>query len=280
MRQATLLAVGASALAAADTVIVKLLAAHIHAFEIAFFRSWFGLLIALPFLIRGHSILRSSMLPTHVLRAVLKYCAMIAFFVAVANAPVADVTAISLLAPPFTLFGAWLFLRQKQRAKHFAVMMLGLVGALIIVQPGTPVFNPYLLLAIAGAAGLSLVLLLLKQLTDTDTPATILFWNLLLTALISIVPAVFVWSTPATEQLMLLALQGGLSAVGILMMAHAARLGVVGAIAALDFIRLPFAALLAFTLLDEPMQTSALVGSSIILISALTLWLGKGGTRI
>ena len=280
MRRATLFAIGASALAAADTVIVKLLAPNIHAFEIAFFRSWFGLLIALPFLIRGESTFRSSILPKHVLRAILKYSAMLAFFVAVAHAPVAEVTAISLLAPPFTLLGAWLFLDQKQQTKHFAVMMLGLVGAAIIVQPGTPSFNPYLLLAIAGAAGLSSVLLLLKQLTDSDTPATILFWNLLLTALISIAPAIFVWSTPDPEQLMLLALQGGLSAVGILMMAHAAKRGVVGAIAALDFIRLPIAALLAFTLLDEPIQTSALVGGSIILISAFTLWQGKGGTRI
>ena len=280
MRRAILFATCASALAAADTVIVKLLAPNIHAFEIAFFRSWFGLLIALPFLIRGQSTIRSSMLPKHVLRAILKYSAMVAFFIAVAHAPVAEVTAISLLSPPFTLLGAWLFLHQTQQTKHFAVMMLGLVGAVIIVQPGTPSFNPYLLLAIAGAAGLSSVLLLLKQLTDSDTPATILFWNLLLTALISIVPAIFVWSTPDIEQLMLLALQGGLSAVGILMMALAAKRGVVGAIAALDFIRLPIAAVLAFSILDEPIQTSAWVGGAIILISALTLWLGKGGTRI
>ena len=69
MRRATLFAIGASALAAADTVIVKLLAPSIHAFEIAFLRSWFGLLIALPFLIRGHSTFTSSVLPKHVLRA-------------------------------------------------------------------------------------------------------------------------------------------------------------------------------------------------------------------
>ena len=271
MRRATLFAIGASALAAVDTVIVKLLTPHIHAFEIAFFRSWFGLLIALPFLIRGQSTFRSSMLPKHVLRAVLKYCAMVAFFVAVAHAPVAEVTAISLLAPPFTLFGAWLFLHQKQQARHFAVMSLGLVGAIIIVQPGTPAFNPYLLLAIAGAAGLSSVLLLLKQLTDSETPATILFWNLLLTAVISIVPAVFVWSTPDSEQLMLLVLQGGLSAAGILMMAHAAKRGVVGAIAALDFIRLPIAALLAFALLREPIHPPILVGGIVILLSVIIL---------
>jgi drug/metabolite transporter (DMT)-like permease len=271
MRQATLFAIGASALAAADTVIVKLLAPHIHSFEIAFFRSWFGLLIALPFLIRGQSTFRSSMLPKHVLRAVLKYCAMVAFFVAVAHAPVADVTAISLLAPPFTLFGAWFFLHQKQQAKHFAVMVLGLVGAIIIVQPGTPAFNPYLLLAIAGAAGLSSVLLLLKQLTDADTPATILFWNLLLTAVISIVPAVLVWSTPDPQQLLLLVLQGGLSAAGILMMAHAAKRGVVGAIAALDFIRLPIAAVLAYAVLREPIHSPVLIGGIVILLSVIIL---------
>ena len=275
MRRATLFAIGASALAAADTVIVKLLASHIHAFEIAFFRSWFGLLIALPFLIRGHSTFKSSMLLKHVLRAVLKYCAMVAFFVAVAHAPVAEVTAISLLAPPFTLFGAWLFLHQKQQTKHFAVMMLGLVGAIIIVQPGTPSFNPYLLLAIAGAAGLSSVLLLLKQLTDSDTPATILFWNLLLTAVISIVPAVFIWSTPDFGQLMLLVLQGGLSAAGILMMAHAAKRGVVGAIAALDFIRLPIAAVLAFAVLREPIYTPVLIGGIVILLSVIILSTNK-----
>jgi drug/metabolite transporter (DMT)-like permease len=275
MRQTTPLAIGAAALAAADTVIVKLLAPHIHAFEIAFFRSWFGLLIALPFLIRGQSIFRSSMLPKHVLRAVLKYCAMVAFFLAVTHAPVADVTAISLLAPPFTLLGAWLFLRQKQQAIHFAAMILGLVGAAIIVQPGTSAFNPYLLLAVAGAAGLSSVLLLLKQLTDTDTPATILFWNLLLTAGISILPAVMVWSTPGLEQVILLGLQGGLSAAGILMMAHAAKQGVVGAIAALDFISLPIAAVLAFVLLREPIHTPVFVGGIIILLSVIILWFEK-----
>jgi drug/metabolite transporter (DMT)-like permease len=271
MQKAALFAIAGSALAAADTVIVKLLAPDIHAFEIAFFRSWFGLLIALPILIRGQSIFKSSMLPKHVLRAILKYCAMIAFFFAVARAPVADVTAVSLLAPPFTLFGAWLFLRQKQQAKHFAVMIMGLVGAIIIVQPGTPAFNPYLFLAIAGAAGLSSVLLLLKQLTDSDTPATILFWNLLLTAGISTVPAILVWSTPDLQQLMLLVVQGGLSAAGILMMAHAARLGVLGAIATLDFIRLPIAAVLAFAVLGEPIHAPVLIGGLVILLSVIVL---------
>lgn len=279
MRQATLLAIGAACLAAADTVMVKLLSPHIHAFEIAFFRSWFGLLIALPFLIRGQSTFRSSMLPKHALRALLKYCAMVAFFIAVARAPVADVTAISLLAPPFTLFGAWLFLRQKQSARHFAVMMLGLVGAIIIVRPGTPAFNPYLLLAVAGAAGLSSVLLLLKQLTDTESPATILFWNLLLTAGLSAVPAAIVWSTPDPEQLKLLVLQGGLSATGILMMAHAAKQGVVGAIASLDFIRLPVAALLAFALLQEPIRAPVFFGGVIILLSVIILWFEKSHRR-
>jgi drug/metabolite transporter (DMT)-like permease len=280
MRQATLFAIAASALAAADTVIVKLLAPHIHAFEIVLFRSWFGLLIALPFLIKGQSVLRSSMLPKHAIRAVLKYCAMVAFFIAVTHAPVADVTAISLLAPPFTLIGAWLFLRQRQERKHFVVMILGLVGAIIIVQPGTPAFNPYLLLAVGGAAGLSSVFLLLKQLTDTEAPATILFWNLVLTAGISIVPAAMVWSTPGFEQVLLMLLQGGLSAAGILMMASAMKRGLVGTLAALDFARLPFAAIIAFAVLDEPLRTSALIGGAIILVAALTLWREKGGTRV
>ena len=169
----------------------------------------------------------------------------------------------------------WFFLHQKQQVKHFAVMMLGLVGAIIIVQPGTPSFNPYLLLAIAGAAGLSSVLLLLKQLANSDTPATILFWNLLLTALISIVPAVFIWSTPDPGQLMLLVLQGGLSAVGILMMAHAAKRGVVGAIAALDFIRLPIAADLLLAVLREPIYTPVLIGGIVILLSVIILSTNK-----
>ena len=50
MRPATLLALGAAFLAAIDTLLVKSLSRDIHAFEIAFLRSLFGLFAVLPWL--------------------------------------------------------------------------------------------------------------------------------------------------------------------------------------------------------------------------------------
>ena len=271
MRTAVSFAIIAALLAAADTVLVKILAQRLHAIEIAFIRSASGFLIVLPWLLSRQISLRSSMLPRHFVRAVIKYMAIVAFFVAVAHAPVADVTAISLLTPLLSLTGAWIFLKEGRSWIHVAAIVLGIAGALIIIQPGAPAFNPYLLLAIGGAIGLSSVMLLLKKLTDADLPETILFWNLLFTAIVSAAPALMFWTTPTPLESLLLLFQGGLSATGILMMAHAARAGAVSQIAGLDFLRLPVAAILAFLVLGEPVNQAVWIAGPMIVVAALIL---------
>jgi drug/metabolite transporter (DMT)-like permease len=271
--QGIMFALMASVFAALDTIFVKLLSPNIHAFEIAFFRSWFGFVMVLPFLLGGRSQIRSTLIPKHALRATIKYLAMVGFFVAVAHAPVSDVTAISLLTPLLSLLGAWLLLKERRNPLHLLIIILGFSGALIIVQPGSAAFNPYLLLAMGGAVGLSSVLLLLKQLTETDSPATVLFWNLAITALISTVPAAFVWSTPTLAQLAILLCQAGLSASGILLMAHAARIGAVSVIAGLDFLRLPIASALVYLVFRESVQTSVWLGGMLIVTAVGLLWI-------
>jgi drug/metabolite transporter (DMT)-like permease len=277
--QGIMFALMASVLAALDTIFVKLLSPDIHAFEIAFFRSWFGFVIVLPFLLGGRSQIRSTIFPKHALRATIKYLAMVGFFVAVAHASITDVTAISLLTPLLSLLGAWLLLKERRSPLHLLVIILGFSGALIIVQPGSAAFNPYLLLAVGGAVGLSSVLLLLKQLTEIDPPATVLFWNLVITALVSTVPAVFVWSTPTPAQLAILLCQAGLSAIGILLMAHAARTGAVSAIAGLDFLRLPITSAMAFLLFRESVHVSTWLGGILIFTAVGLLWIRPENTK-
>lgn len=271
MRPATLLALGAAFLAAIDTLLVKSLSRDIHAFEIAFLRSLFGLFAVLPWLMLQRVPLTVTRLSTHFIRATVKYASMIAFFVALANAPVADVTAIALTAPLLSIAGAWMFLKERSNINRMWIALLGLAGALIITQPGFPHSNSYLFLAFGGAVGLSSVMLLLKHITDTDSAEAVLFWNLVLTVAISFIPSLFVWKTPEIRVIILLVLQGAISALGILMMARAIRLSAVSQIASLDFLRLPAVAILAYLFFGETYSIASWLGGGMIIISCLLL---------
>ena len=94
---AALMAAG-STLAAADAVLVRFLTHDLHPFVIVFFRSLFGLLFVMPWILQGRSALRSHYRFAHLVRALLKMLSFAAFFTAIAGAALADVTAHLRLA--------------------------------------------------------------------------------------------------------------------------------------------------------------------------------------
>ena len=98
--KAILLVVGASASAAAMHNIVRYLTTEegLHAFEVAFFRSFFGLIIFVPVMARhGLALFRTEMLPWHLGRGLVNAAAMICMVSALSLIPVGDVAAVSLV---------------------------------------------------------------------------------------------------------------------------------------------------------------------------------------
>ncbi len=269
-KMAVIFAVGAAILAATDAVIVRALNGAVHPFVIGFFRAFFGAVILLPWVVLRPSVLRSShSLHQHAVRAGFKLLAMVAFFAAFSWGALADVTAIAFTSPIFVLLGAALTLGERPGPVMIGAVVLGLVGAMLIVGPSGAGFSLAILLALVGAVLQSAIQLILKSMSKGDSTSTLVVWNLLLTVPIALLFALPFWATPGAKELSLLALQGLVGTACMGMMTHAFSLAPATIIAPVDFLRLPLVALGGFALFGEHIALTTLCGGGLIGFAAL-----------
>lgn len=257
---------------ALDAVIVRALSPGVHPFMIGFTRSLFGFLVVLPYILSRPSMLRSHYRFRHVLRAALKLASLIAFFVAFAQSPLADVTAIAFTAPIFVTIGAWVFLSEQPRLVRVLAVIGGFVGVLIVLRPGQHDGVPVgLLFALLGALLTAVIQLILKPMSGRDSTETLVAWNLIVTVPIAIVPALFVWKTPTLEEWGLLALQGALGAINMGLVTRAFSLAEASLIVPIDFLRLPIVAVLAYLMFGQQIPPQTILGGAVIFGATLVM---------
>ena len=88
--RAALLMLGSTMFFGLMVVAIRLASASLHTFEIAFFRNFFGLVAALPLLLRhGPGLLRTTQFPKYVFRCLIGICSMLAGFWAIGHLPLA-----------------------------------------------------------------------------------------------------------------------------------------------------------------------------------------------
>ena len=257
-----------------DAVIVRLLANEVHPFVIGFFRSLFGLLAVMPWIILRVRLADSPYRWLHAIRAGMKLLALVAFFVAFANAPLAEVTAIAFTTPIFLTLGGWLLLRERMMRSRALALLAGFGGMLLVIQPGGGI-SIAILFALAGALITASIQLILKRMSAHDTTERLVAWNLLTMVPLALVPAVIFWTTPTLPQLGLLIAQGLFGALNMTLITRALSLAEVSFIAPLDFLRLPLVAVMAYLMFGEIPEATTWIGAAVIFGAALLV---AGGT--
>src|SRR5262245_65638094 len=105
--------------------------------EVPLFPNLFGLVFIAPLLVRhGPSLFATKRICLHVMRAVLNVVSMLAFFVGLSLTPLARATALSFTAPLFTALLSALFLGEVFRWRRWTAILVGFLGALVILRPG------------------------------------------------------------------------------------------------------------------------------------------------
>lgn len=259
-----------AALGAVDAAIVRHVSPDVHPFVIGFTRALFGLLVFLPFILRHPAMLRSAFGARHVLRAALKLASLIAFFFAFASAPLADVMAIGFAAPIFVTVGSWIFLSEPPRALRILGVAVGFVGVLIVLRPGQGgEMTSGLLFALLGAVLTAVIQLILKPMSGRDSTQTLVAWNLIWTVPIAAIPAAMVWEMPSAAHWGFLAVQGVLGMVAMGAITRAFSHADASLVAPVDFMRLPFAALLGYALFAQAVPLTTWIGGGVIFASTL-----------
>ncbi len=248
---------------------VRYLSAEIHPFEIAFFRNLFGVVLLAPLIVRnGGALLRTNHFNWHFIRASINVVAMLVFFYALSITPLATVQALSFTAPLFTTVLAVLLLREQVRFRRWAAVIVGFVGVLIILRPGAQPLEFGAILVLLSASIWALTMIIIKRLSNTDSPLTITAYVTMFLTVMSFVPALWVWTWPVGAQWGLLAIAAFFGTLGQLCVAKAFAYADTTIVLPFDFAKIIWGAALGYVFFGEYVNAYTWVGAIVIFSGA------------
>lgn len=211
------------------------------------------------------------------LRSVAEIGAMVPFFIAITNMPLATVSAILQVLPLSVTLAAALFLGERVGWRRWSAIGIGFFGVLLIIRPGMEGFSVYALFALATVLAVTVRDIVTRRIS-------VALPSILVAAAMSVAVtlAAFVLSLAEPWQAIPLALAWYLiSAVGVIIVAYllsvlSMRHGDVGAVAPFRYTALLSALVLGWLFFGEWPDALTLVGAALVVGSGLfTLWRGR-----
>jgi drug/metabolite transporter (DMT)-like permease len=251
-------------------VFVKSLGGRFHPIEISFFRYSCGLIFLMPvFFCMGIANLKTERLPLHLLRMGLAFVAQLGIFITVIHLPLADATAFMFSKPLFTTVVAVFMLREVVSGRRWGATLIGFIGVLVLVRPGSEAINPIALVAVASAMTFAVANVLIRKMSVTEPTGRILFYYHIGGVILFGGPAAYVWTMPIGLEWLLLISIGGLTTIGIFCFMRAFTVGEANAVGPAENLRLIYATVFGFVLFSEIPSVWTVVGAAIIVASTV-----------
>ena len=268
--QASFYALSAAILAACFTLTIRFATEELHPYQAVFLRFLFGLLMIAPVVMRGgFAPLHTKRLPLLGLRGILSASEMCLWFLAVLYLPLAEATTLNFTVPLFGTILAALILRETIRIHRWLAVFVGFIGVGLIIQPGTAAMQPASLLPIAAAICMARAGLITKRLVATESTTALLFYLMLITTPVSLIPALFVWQTPSWHVLGLIVLAAAMMNVMQVCNVKALQFADYSFFVGFSYLRLPIIAILALILFGEVPDIWIFPGGALIIAAAV-----------
>lgn len=262
-----------SSAAAAFTIMTTLIreaAKGVHPFEIAFFRALVNLVLMLPFAIRtGSAGLKTNNHKAYALRGVCGLAFLMTYFTGAAIIPIAESQALTFTSPLWGTLLAVLFLGERLTLARTLAVVVGFAGVLIILRPGVVQVSLGALLVLAGALTAAASNTIVKFTTRTDHPDAIVFYQMVYVTPLICVPALYVWTWPNLEQVLLMFGVGFFATLNQRFLSRAYAAADAIAVLPFEFARLPFAAVIGFLAFRELPDIWAWLGGAVIFSASL-----------
>lgn len=210
------------------------------------------------------------------------------YYMAFPALPLAEAIALFFISPIFVTLLAALFLREKVTPRSWAAVIMGFVGVLIILRPGTGLFEPAALLSLFSAAAYAFAMVLARK-YGSDEPTTVMAFYVngaylvtaSLTALLfhalgvtalghpSLDFLVRPWAMPDATDLGLMALCGIIAAAAMSFLTHAYRMAKANLVAVFEYTGMLWVPLWGFLLFDEVPRLTTVIGTAVIIAAGL-----------
>lgn len=227
-----------------------------------------GMLLILRPDLRAHT--RPQRMKLNLLRNTIHFASQYAWATSLTMLPLAMVFALEFTMPAWTaLLAVWL-LHERMTPSRMGVVVLGLVGVLVILRPGIASFDPAALLVLGAAVGYAITMVTTKQLTNTESTFSIVFWMGVIQLPLGLVGSDLTVLLHVRTWDLLPVL--GVAIAGTsshYCLSNAFRAGDATLVVPLDFMRIPLIAVVGWALYGERLDLFVLLGALIIVSGVL-----------
>lgn len=251
-------------------------------------------LVALPILAvmvqfeTGLGNLRSRNFWAMIGRGIIMLVAYTAYYIAFPALPLAEAIALFFVSPIIVTILSGPVLGERVTARSWLAVIVGFIGVLIILQPGSALFEPAALLSLISATAYASSMVLARKLGVSE-PATVMsFYQngvyLVGAALIAMAFAalgieklghpsldflVRPWAMPTTGDFLLMALCGVIAAVAMSLLTHAYRLAQANLVTIFEYTGMIWGPLWGFFFFDETPRWTTIAGMLLIVASGI-----------
>ncbi len=206
------------------------------------------------------------------LRSILLMSATACFFTGLSLIPLSDAAALMSTNPMLVTLGAALFLGEKLGVRRIAGIVAAMIGALIIIRPGSDVFSAAALFPLGAAVCYSAYALLTRRVgADEDVWTSLFYTGFVGTVLLSILVP-FQWQTPNATDVALMVIVAVAGTIGQLALIRAFSIGEAAMLAPYSYAGLAFAAFWGVIFFSEIPDFWTIVGSLVIASAGLYVW--------
>lgn len=241
--------------------------------EMAFFRGLFAMIPILLFFgwrreLRGA--MQTSRVSAHLVRGIFSVTGTFCVFGALARLPIADVTAISFLAPLITVLLAALILKEQVQVYRWSAVLIGFGGVILMLLPymgmHAEVTTPMLIglgFALTNAFTAAGATIQIRRLTATEKSSSIVIFMTLIVMTASLVTIPFGWVMPSRFELLLLVGIGISGGLGQMFFTDSNRYAPASFLAPFEYASMLWAFMIGFWVFNEA-PTLYVVGGAII----------------
>lgn len=251
--------------------IAKELSQTFPVLQVTWARYVFNLAFILPIVLWRHGLtaLRVNNMPLQLLRGTCLLLATFSFFYVLKFLPLAETLALAFTYPLIVTAFSPLFLDEQVGWRRYAAVGVGFLGALIIVQPGTALFQPIAALGLLPGWFFAGYIILTRKLAGTAPHAVTLAYGAVIGAVILSLSTPFIWVPPGPSDWMLFASLGLLAAIAHLMMIKAYEAAPASVLAPLGYAEMPMAVLIGWIWFNEWPSLVVWLGIAIIISSGV-----------
>ncbi len=238
--------------------------------QVVFLANLFGLLPALLVLYHeGPKTLLTPKWPYLVMRSVIATGTIFFFFWALKLLPLAEVAAIFAVAPLLMTAMAALLLHEHVGLRRWMATMLGLLGATIIIRPGSLAFDPASFLALGSAFCYALAMIFSRVIVKTESNAAVLVYTYFTGIIISGAIIPFTWISPNGRDTLIFVSMGVFSGCANFCCVWACRHAPIHALAPFDYTALIWAILFGYLFWQDIPDLWTWIGAAAVTIGGI-----------